>query len=303
MRRCDDYEPLIERMLSDEINDAERDRLLRHAERCADCRQFVELHHRLLGPELEVDLPTDEEFAAVRHSVLTRIRVEAPEREGWPNLIRQGWLRPAFGLGLAALLVAALGAGVLLGRQWPDQRFVSSGSFDESIGAADVPLLYSNVSLRDQGDDTVVLGYDETRHVQARLSAEDERVKRVLLQSLHNESSVGSRLETMSHARRFRDSEVRQAMIVTLLNDPNQPVRQRALEILSTYEVEENIQAALLAVLRDEESVNLRLMAMDLLVTSDLPAERFRQLVDDLQEREDRALVVRAASYDPPGRN
>jgi hypothetical protein len=299
MQRCDDYEPLIERMLADEIDDTERDRLLRHAESCGDCRQFVELHHRLLGPALAVDLPTDEEFAAVRHAVLTRIRVDAPERQSWFDAFRQIWMRPAFGAGLAALLVVALGSGIIVGRQWPGTELRAAGT----IVPPDSPVLYSNVSLRDQGDDTVVIGYDETRHVQAELGAGDQAVKRILLQSMLSESTVGSRLETMSHARRFQDPEVRQAMIVTLLNDPHQPVRQRALEILAAYEVDESIQAALLAVLRDEESVNLRLMAMDLLVTSDLPEDRFRQLVDDLQEREDRALVVRAASYDPSGQN
>ena len=60
MKRCDDYEPLIERMLADEIDDAGRDRLLRHAESCSGCRQFIELHHRLLGPELEVECGLDD---------------------------------------------------------------------------------------------------------------------------------------------------------------------------------------------------------------------------------------------------
>ena len=76
MERCNDYETLIERMLADEIDDADRDRLLAHSERCRACREYVELHHRLLGSELDTDLPTDEELSYVRTAVLERIRTQ-----------------------------------------------------------------------------------------------------------------------------------------------------------------------------------------------------------------------------------
>ena len=54
MIRCDEFEPLIERLLAEEIDDPDRDRLLAHAQSCGGCRQYVELHHRLLGSELAV---------------------------------------------------------------------------------------------------------------------------------------------------------------------------------------------------------------------------------------------------------
>jgi hypothetical protein len=313
MGRCVDFEPLIEQMLADEIQAIERDRLLRHSQSCASCRQFVELHHRLLGPELEVELPTDEEFGAARDEVLRRIRAEEEiaAAGGLRGFFRALWLRPAHAGALAALLLVALGAAFVAGRLWApaegttsDWTIASGEAFPEiplDGGVEDSPYLFTNVSLRDAGDGTMLLGFDVTRHIEVRRGREHPLVKEVLIQSLLNESSIGARLEAMSHAQRFHDPKVKRVLILTLLNDPNQAVRQRALEILTSYENDIEIETAMIAVLRAEESVHLRLMALDFLASGELASERLGRLVDDLERRQDRALLVRAASYLPEG--
>jgi hypothetical protein len=300
MDRCHDYESLIERMLADEIEDGERDRLLAHAECCTSCRQFVELHHRLLGPELELELPTDEELADVRGAVLNRIRAEADERAGpgATNLLRMLWLRPAYAGALAAMLTVVLGAGVLIG--WRSAPRPGAAALDPRVVLPDAErALYSNVSLSEADGGTMTVGFDVTRHVEMQRRREDPLVRELLVQSLLNEPRLGARLEAMSHAQQFRDPEVKQALILTLLNDPNQVVRQRALEILTSYESDDEIQAAMIAVLRTEETIHLRLLALDLLATSDLAPERLDQLLGDLERRQNRALLVRAGSYFP----
>ena len=104
MSRCTEteYELLIERMLADEIDDPERDRLLTHAQGCSPCREYVELHHRLLDSELDLDLPTEQEFTAMRQAVLS----------GVGGAAAQG--RPSLGHGLAELVRALVRQPALL---------------------------------------------------------------------------------------------------------------------------------------------------------------------------------------------
>ena len=299
MDRCRDYETMIERMLADEIDAAERDRLLTHAERCHACREYVELHHRLLGSELAVELPTDEELADVRGAVLERIRSEREASgAGLGGLFRLLWLRPAWAGAAALALLVTLAGGVWIGRQ--GGAALGDGSGDALAGILASPdALYSNVSLRDAGDGTMTVDFDFTRHVELRRPREHPQVRELLVHSMLTEASLGGRLEAMSQAWNFRSPEVKQALIRTLLNDPDQVVRQRALETLTGYETDDDIEVAMIAVLRTERTVHLRLMALDLLAAANLAPERVEQMLGDLERREDRAVLVRAGSYFP----
>ena len=59
-----------------------------------------------------------------------------------------------------------------------------------------------------------------------------------------------------------------------------------------------DVQAVMLAILDQEESVQMRLRAIDHLAASSLSPERLRQAIDDLSPTDDRALIVRAERYD-----
>jgi hypothetical protein len=292
METCNEYEALVERMLADEIDDVERDRLLAHAERCRACREYVELHHRLLGSELDGDLPTDEELADVRGAVLERIRAQQSGAAGsLAQWLQQLWHRPAWAALAAASLLLALVGGVGIGR-------LGAGGRD-GLDLRPAEDLYSNVSLRDAGNGTMSVGFDVTRHVEVRRSREDPLVRELLVQSVLGESDLGDRLAAMSQARSFAAPEVKQALIRTLLNDPEQVVRQRALETLAAHERDEEIESAMIAVLRTEPAVHVRLMALDLLAAGNPATDRVEQLVEDLERRQDRAVLVRAESYFP----
>ncbi len=83
-----------------------------------------------------------------------------------------------------------------------------------------------------------------------------------------------------------------------MLNDENLAVRLRAFQILAGAEPSEEIEAAMLMVLSTEEAVQLRMLAMDWVAASDPGQERMDQVLEQLQESDDRALLVRAASYE-----
>jgi hypothetical protein len=322
MKGCRAYDDSIERMLAEEIGNAERDRLLAHAQTCAACAEFVDLHYQLRDPALAQELPTDAEFAMARRSVLGRIR--AQQTTGEPRALHGllGFLttlagQPAYAAGLAALLVVALALGVLIGRTSGPRvldfdspiRVVADPMLTQISDVAasnrdltDVensPFVYSNVRFREMGGDDLAMSFDVTRHVEVARKKDDPLVKEVVAQALLNPSQVGTRLQAMNYAGKVLDSKVRQALIFSLLNDPTLAVRLHAMNILIKSDPDEELQMAMMAVLTSEESVQMRLLAMDYVAESGLSEERFGDVLDRIERRGDQPLLIRAAKYDP----
>ncbi len=317
MSRCENYEGPIERLLADEIDDAERDRLLAHAESCSDCRQFVELHHRLMGPELDPELPSDAELAAVRRTVMRTIRAERRTARGsffdeLSGLLRLLVATPAGAAAAAALMLVALGLGVVGGRslgQSLDDPIPSSGADGllaqirtEALShrlLADVensPYLYSNVSFSDNENGSLKLSFDVTRHMELQRPQSDPLVNEILAQALLSPSPLGTRLEAITYAGARPDPKLKQALAYSMLNDRSLAVRLRALSILSDYGRNPKIQEALLAVLRGEQSVQMRMLAMDTLAAADLSPERVARVQEEVGRQNDRAVLLRASS-------
>ena len=309
MSPCKSYDPLIEKMLADELEGEAMDRLLGHAEQCAACRDFVDLHHQLFESELTPELPDDGEFLAMRRSVLRRIRTEQAAGTGWLEKLRL-LLAPAAAPRLAALggvaLLAVVGAlGVLAGMRMGETPIVEAGILPELsrearsnellADAENSRFVYSNVAFRETGEGTMALSFDVTRHMKLERPTDDPLVKEVLVQSLLSPSTVGARLQAVSYAGSMIDPKVKQVLILTMLNDPNQAVRQKSLEILDDYRDDPEVQDVLLAVLRGDEAVGMRLMALEVLAESDLSAERLSGAMQDFDRIDDHALLVRAA--------
>lgn len=310
MKRCEDYDALIEGLLADELADHERDRLLGHAQTCAGCREFVDLHHGLLATGAEVELPTEGEFAVARQTVLARIREAGVSRPGLLERLRVRFPRPVPAWATAALMLVLLAGGWMIGRATVEPAAVTviEGPLldlyqqaENHKSLADVeesPYVYTNVELGQESGGKLTLSFDVTRHMELTRSKDDSLVREILVQSLLNPSPVGTRLQAVAHTEGMIDPKVKQALMVTALNDPNQAVRLRALEILGQASDDEEVQSVLLAVLRGEESVQMRLRAMDYLGDSNVNPQRFSDALDELDGTRDQALFVRAARYE-----
>ncbi len=312
---CREYEPLIERMLAEEIGDGERDRLLAHAEACTGCREFIDLHYQLQDPEQVVDLPTEGELAAMRGAVMRRIRAERAdrsERVGFMEALRALMLRPAHAAGVLAVMVMLLALGVYAGQQIDGRIEVPEGLMADQLLSAireeaqqnrrlsdveNATYLYSNVNFDDLGDDTVSVSFDVTRHMELARPKDDPLVKEMVAQSLVNPSPLGTRLQALGYAARHSDPKIKQALIFSMLNDSTLAVRLKAMNILKDSEPDEENQAAMVAVLAGEESVQMRLLAMDYLVASEADAGRMDRVLDELRRVDDRAVLARAARY------
>ncbi len=317
---CREYEPLIERMLAEEIGRAERDRLLEHTEECPGCREFVDLHHRLMEPDENGDLPTDAEFARMRESVLATVRQErtstpparvawSDRRSAWSDLFGLFAMRPALAGGFAAALLVMLVGGIAVGRGLGFGGMTLDGgsadAFARQIGnaaserrgiddIAESPYLYSNVRFDEQSDGKMALSFDVTRHLQIQRDAGDPLVREVMAQSLLNPEPLATRLEAVAFAGRAPDPLLEQVLIHAMLNDPDLAVRLKALKILSTYPPDEQLAAAFIMVLSGEEAVRMRMLALDYLAASQsISAERLDGVMQNLQNEDDRALMVR----------
>jgi hypothetical protein len=300
MKQCTEYEPFVKKLLAGELALNEKEALLGHSRECKDCRELIALNASLTGCDLEV--PGEPDFKDLRLSVLQAL----PPRES--SSLAGAWARlvssPALGLGIAAcLLVAGIAIGYF--------SQAAKGSVTSNLLAqirrearenkqlADVeasPYTYSDISFRDIGKSAVALSFDVTTRVDLTAAKDDPLVKETLIQALLNPSPVGTRLKAISFAQNLMGPELKEALLFSMLNDPNVAVRLKAQTILSSQKKDPEIQSAFLKVLRHEESVQMRLAALDYLVDQ-LKPETLKGVIEELRSEEDAPLRARAAAY------
>ena len=86
-------------------------------------------------------------------------------------------------------------------------------------------------------------------------------------------------------------------MIQVVRHDPSLSVRLAALERLTVYPDDPAIEETLLAVLEGEESVQMRLLAVDGLTRRQIEPRRLEEAIEAAQPEIETALKVRAGDY------
>jgi hypothetical protein len=145
----------------------------------------------------------------------------------------------------------------------------------------------------------VALDFDVTTHVSVVEPERSELVKEVLVHSLMNRSHTGSRLKAISYAAAVLEPKVRDSLIIALHHDPNLAVRRRALEILGRRIADSSIESAVLQTLVEDESVQMRLEALDYLATDRSETDSIRRTIEQIEDDSYAALMVRLAEYEP----
>ena len=311
---CTDIQKSMDELLTSGADDARMDGVLDHVESCGDCAAHFELLNRLRTDDL-VDEPVDAAFLSMRRGVIREIRTGEPDGSSFFDRIRALFAQPAFAMGLAILTLAA---GFIIGTKsrrmsWPDTAApaIAAASDDPLVDEiqlaaarhtrfADVinaPYTYSNVKVSDQADGRVGLSFDVSRHVEVVVPKDDPMVGEVLVQSLLGETSVGTKLKAISTSNAM-DVKVKEALIRTMLHDDNLGVRLRAQDRLVSLRTDAEVEKALLDVLRAEESVQMRLVAIDYLTEQKVQPDLVREAVGTGAEdtRVD-AVYVRAMQY------
>jgi hypothetical protein len=80
--------------------------------------------------------------------------------------------------------------------------------------------------------------------------------------------------------------------------DENLAVRQKALTILGSYPVDDAVKSAVLTTLTEDESVQMRLLALDYLASRDNDHDWIRRVLEERESGADPTLLVRLAEYE-----
>jgi len=308
---CVEIQKAMDELFDEKLDEARADALLGHIDACAACAAHWGLLGRLRSATAAE--PTDAELLAMRRGVIRAIRTAEPTRAGWLESLRAALMSPALGVGLVALVIVGAfvaGRATLDSKPAPAPALASAGDVivDEIHLAAsknrelsDVensPFSYANVEVEDAGGGKLALRFDVSRHVDVVLPKNDPLVADVLAQSLLDQSSVGTKLRAISYSAPSVAPKVREALVRAMLEDTNLGVRMKAQEMLVATPGDPAVEEALLTVLKKEETVQMRLVAIDYLMRSNVAPQRLRDAITP-REPEARvdAVYVKAMNY------
>jgi hypothetical protein len=315
MSDCRELEPLIDSVQAGEAGEAERERLLDHLDGCPACAELFEQLTRLRA-DGELPEPTPHELVRMRLGVWARIdAATAPRREptpAWrPGMVRMAWSGLAaaavfvLGLWLGGRLALDPGAGdriVGLGAG-PDANLRPVSLVEELRRAAVEPaagvpgLVVSNLRAAEGAGGRVRLSFDAARRVDVELDRRDPLLAELLAQSLLGPTPVGTRLRAIDLAPAELAPRVRQALVAAMRGDENLGVRLAAQERLAGHPGDDEIGGAMLEVLEREPSVQMRLAAIDYLAASGVGAERLARAIDAGEPEGVPAVRVHAGAY------
>jgi hypothetical protein len=312
--KCVEMQKAMDELFDETLDEARADELLGHIDGCEACAAQWGLLGRLRGATAAE--PTDAELLAMRRGVIRAIRASSPQGRGWLETIRAAFMSPAFGAALVALVIVgafvagratreskpapapALAGASAKGDAIVDEIQLAASRNHELSDVENSPFSYSNVEVEDAGHGKLAMRFDVSRHVDVVLPKNDPLVADVLAQSLLDQTSVGTKLRAISYSAPSMAPKVREALVRAMLEDSNLAVRMKAQEIVVRTPGDAAVEEALLTVLKNEESVQMRLVAIDYLTRSNVAPELLRDAVAPrAPERRSDAVYVKAMDY------
>lgn len=274
----DECTPFFSRMAdlrNRRLSDDEQGALFAHLAHCGSCRELLEFHEDLNAAAGEFADPSEDALAAVRRRVIDTIGRESVPNRGEIDVVRPPlWKRPQFLAAAASVLVLLTGfaVGRGIGRGTVPENDVLIAALENSAAdnlrlqdVEDSPTMISNVAVKPLGGGRVALAFDVAQHVEIQRDVNDPLVNEVLVHAMLDQSSLGSRLKAVSMASTASNGKVKEALLFAMVNDPDLPVRLRALEALTGAPFGETIEEGLFRVLQHDESMQMRLLAVEVL--------------------------------------
>ncbi len=289
------------------LDDEDRTELFAHLATCKDCRDLMRFHEDLTMAGDEFGEVNNEALAGVRVRVLDEIR----STEGAVAAVVKPaafWTVGRNQLLAAAAMVVLVIGGFTIGRMTvgvsPTGGDLLVATLEDGAqdhlrlrDVEDSQNIISNVAVRSVGDGRVAMSFDVARHLEVERPLNDPLVNEVLVHAILDQSSVGSRLKAVSMASNAENGKVEEALVFSMLNDPDLPVRMRALEILAERPTGEGVERGLMQVLRHDESMQMRLLAIEVLKTGGAGGQRVLEDFLETDEAVEPAIAARLASY------
>jgi hypothetical protein len=290
------YEELIKKYLVDDISKKEKSELLALAKSNKEIADLLGLHKLLDSPEINFKMADAALFKETRLKTLNKIRVansKAKPSIHWVKDFLAGLLRkPAF----TAIFAAAMFLfGFLLNNPSEEFQLIKSihntaAQTEDLQSSINTPYIYQNATFKEQPDGKVSVSFNVIRHIQISRSKNDPLVQEILAQSLINSNSVPERLRSISNTNISMHPKIKQALITTMLNDSHPIVRQKSLFSLMEYKNDKDIQDALIKLLSSEESVYMRLAAIDYLSNNDVDLSLVEENINTLDNSNNSAV-------------
>ncbi|MCB9057367.1 MAG: HEAT repeat domain-containing protein [Calditrichae bacterium] len=270
-------EQLIKKYISGEISDAEISLLKSFSKDDNSIRDILEVHSILTDKDFQFENADKKEFEKMRAITLNKIQhkeLRKKEKSSFSVFSNFGLLikKPAFSYSFAVIMFVA---GFFLNRNTQPSAFIDdiklTAMKSETIaGSYNSPFIFSNATFKENSDGQISVNFDVSRHIEMQGSKDDPLVKEVLAQSLLNSQTESQRLRNIDATQSIMDPKIKQALILTMLNDNNVVVRQKSLFSLIRYPNDRDTQDALLKVLKNEESTYMRLAAVDYLSNNNI---------------------------------
>jgi len=298
MHSCKQIQEIFERYIAGELLPSDKEVLDQHLDTCVDCQSLMNIHEELMQMDRNVSEPAPEALRAMRSVVLGEISRRNKDVQFGGRTTRK---IPPFVHSLAAAAMLVL--GVFLG-SWIStpssvddqliQAITRQAKVERSLEDSwDAPLFFSNVAVRDWNDKRVSLGFDVCRSVDLTTGMDSPLAGDILTHAILNSDSMGGRMRAMEIAALSTERRLTGALVVALQQDPDQTMRVAALNALARKDGSEQIHQALLGALRDDDSVQVRLLALEQLVSQTQGFEALEAVIRQGNETSNPAVFQR----------
>ena len=301
------YQNLIIKFISNDISESEKKELFIQAESDKEIADMLHMHNQLLNKEVTFDLPDEALLKEMRLNTLNRINFIDNQRKNWISLVKDFILnitqKPVFTMAFAVLIFLA---GLYIGHpseeyQLEKSIYATATQSHDLQSSINTPYIYKNATLKEKPDGQVKVSFDVVQHLEITRTKNDPLVQDVLAQSLINSNSVQQRLRSISNTNVSMHPKIKQALITTMLNDSHPIVRQKSLFSLMKYKNDQDIQDALIQLLKNEESVYMKLAAIDYLSNNDVDLTLLEESINTLDNVENSAVnqKIKQLKYKP----
>ncbi len=282
---CQQVQGNLSLYLYGELDFAREEELDQHLSGCAFCQQALtreKTWHTALKSE-NSDVPLDllaQCRQGLRESITREPKNQPLARSWfrWVNPLHFSPTRWSSQIAMASFLVF-LGFGVA---RWMDRHDLSKGLVSGITEAG----LFNPATARVRDIEPVAQGrirvvFDQQGEMTG--SVNDAIVRQMLLAATRDQDP-GLRVSSMQMLTNETGDDVREALLNSVLHDPNAAVRMQALEGLRRYPVDTGTLSALRFVLQHDENAGVRSEAIDVLAPLDRRLQMTPALVGTLQD-------------------
>ena len=301
-------ESLIKKLQAGDLSDEELNQLKDLITKYPEFEDFIDLHQKLAETQKAVKQPNAEQFSRMRSSVMRTLRNKSMQTESHPILDRLEELKNFFMRPEMAVAALTLIIGFLLGRFTPQldtsenqnilsQIYTFATENKRLVDVQNSPYYYSNVSFKEMTNEQISLSFDVSTHMDIIRPKNDPLVREVIAQTLLNPANPGSELKAIAYSSSVLDRKIKEALIFSAQNAPILAVRIKAMSGLMQYENDVDVQHAFLGIFADEESIKMRLMALDYLKKSRIDKEKLQTVLEKIDSGKNAAVIIKAQDY------